>query len=95
MTRAEFDNMSFDELIDWAYENLNDITYEEILLDFAKTKIDDDNLAIALHVLTAVHENPYDTEIYRYDYNMGMLETPTPITAKDDLEDLIDFDEED
>ena len=29
-----------------------------------------------------------------YDYNMGTLETPTPITEKEDLEHLIYFDDE-
>ena len=96
MTREKFDNMSLDELIDWCYENINDITTEECLLEFAKTKIDDDNIYLSIHVLRAIWEsgeayNGY----YRYDYSMGTLETPTPITCKEDLEDFFDFDEED
>ena len=94
MTKKEFDNMSFDEVFEWANENINDLTTEDTLIDFAKTKIDDDNLMMALHVLEAVHNNPYDTEIYLYDYSMGTLETPTPVTCKEDLEDYIDFDDE-
>lgn len=95
MTRTEFEEMSLEELIEWANENINDITTEEILLDFAKSKIDDDDLYIAIHVLKAIWEsgeafNGY----YRYDYSMGTLETPMPITEKEDLEDLIDFDDE-
>jgi hypothetical protein len=95
MTKAKFEAMSLDELIEWSYENINDITTEDVLLDFAKSKIDDDNIYLAIHVLKAIWEsgeayNGY----YRYDYNMGTLETPRPITEKEDLEELIDFDDE-
>lgn len=96
MTKQQFDEMTLDELIEWAYENLNDITTEDILLDFAKHKIDDENIYLAIHVLQAVWNSgePHNG-YYRYDYSMGTLETPTPITCKEDLEDLIDFEEED
>jgi hypothetical protein len=94
MTREQFDNISFDELLDLAYEEVSDITTEDILIDFAKTKIDDDNIMMALHVLNAIYDNPYDTEYYLYDYNMGTLETPKPITCKEDFEDYIDFEDE-
>lgn len=95
MTRAEYEAMTLDELIDWAYENLNDVTTEEVLLDFAKSKIDDDNLYMAIHILKAVHESSESYNgYYLYDYSMGTLETPTPITEKEDLEHLIDFDDE-
>lgn len=95
MTREQFDAMSFEELFDLAYENLDDITTEEILLDFAKAKIDDDNIYLALHVLKAIYESAESWNgYYLYDYNMGTLETPTPITCKEDLEHLIDFEDE-
>lgn len=94
MTKKEFDNMSFDEVFEWANENINDLTTEDILIDFAKTKIDDENIGMALHVLNAVHNNCHDTEYYLYDYSMGTLESPTPVTCKEDLEDYIDFDDE-
>lgn len=96
MTRARYEAMTLDELIEWAYENLDDITTEDVLLDFAKSKIDDDNIFMAIHVLKAVWESAESYNgYYRYDYTMGTLETPTPITSKEDIEDLIDFDEED
>lgn len=96
MTKQQFDEMTLDELIEWAYENLNDITTEDILLDFAKHKIDDENIYLAIHVLQAVWNSGESFNgYYRYDYSMGTLETPTPITCKEDLEDLIDFEEED
>lgn len=97
MTRREFEEMSLEELMDWVDDNVtySPITHEEILIDFAKTKIDDDDIGIAIHVLSAVYNNHYDTEYYLYEYDMGTLSTPTPITCKEDLEDYIDFDEED
>lgn len=94
MTKAEFDTMTFDEALEWAHDNL-DVTTEDVLIDFAKTKIDDDNLFMAVHILSAITNNPYDTEYYLYDYGMGTLETPTPITCKEDLEAYIGFDDED
>ncbi len=94
MTREQFDNMSFDDFFDLASENIDDLTTEDILIDFAKTKIDDGNIMMALHVLNAIYDNPYDTEYYLYDYNMGTLETPKPITCKEDFEDYIDFEDE-
>lgn len=95
MTRAEYEAMSLDELIDWACDNLDDVTTEDVLLEFAKAKIDDDNLFMAIHVLKAVYESEESYNgYYLYDYNMGTLETPTPITEKEDLEHLIDFDDE-
>ena len=95
MTRKEFEEMSLEELMDWVDNNCNysPITTEDILIDFAKTKIDD-NIYLAIHVLSAIHNNPYDTEYYLYEYDMGTLSTPTPITCKEDLEDCIDFDDE-
>lgn len=95
MTKTEFDKMTFEEALEFAYENsLMDITHEEILLEFAKSKIDDDNIYMALHVLNAVYNNEYDTTYYQYDYSMGTLETPTPLTCKEDLETYIDFEDE-
>ena len=94
MTRAEFEEMSFEELIDWANENINDLTTEDILIEFAKSKIDDDDIFMAIHILGAINNNSYDTEYYLYDYCMGTLETPTPVTEKEDFENYIAFDDE-
>lgn len=89
MTREQFETMEFDELIEWANENLDSITDEEILKQFAMDRLQDDDFGMALHIINAIYDNPFDTEWYRYDYCMGTLETPTPITNKDDIEDLI------
>lgn len=95
MTKQQFEEMTLEELIEWAYENLNDITTEDILLDFAKHKIDDENIYLAIHVLQAIWNSGESFDgYYIYDYSMGTLETPTPITCKEDLEHLIDFEED-
>lgn len=95
MTRAEFEAIEFDELIELMYENSYEITNEETLKSFAMGKLQDDNFGMTLHIINAIYENPYDTEWYRYDYSMGTLQTPSPITDKEDVEDLIDFGDED
>lgn len=96
MTRTQFEMMSLNELIEWAQENLNSITTEDTLLAFAKAKIDDGNLFLAIHILKAIWESEESYNgYYHYDYNMGALETPMPITYKVDLEDLIYFEDED
>jgi hypothetical protein len=94
MTREQFEDMEFEELMNWANSNLNSITNEELLKEYAIEKIQDDNFSMGLHIINAIYENPYSTEWYRYDYSMGTLETPTPITDKEDIEDLMNFDDE-
>lgn len=93
LTRETFENMSFEELMEWANENLDDVTREDILKDFAIEKLRDDHFNLALHIINAIYNNEYDTEWYRYDYCMGTLQTPSPITEKEDIEDLIYFEE--
>lgn len=96
MTREQFEAMTLDELLEWAYDNIDDIHSEEALIEMAKHEIDEDSLKMALHILNAIYESDCpDGSYYLYDRCMGTLETPTPITCKEDLEDYIDFDEED
>lgn len=94
MTRKELEKMTFEQQMSWAMENANDVTTEDTLKAFVIEKVEDDNFGMALHILNAIWNNPYDTEYYRYDYSMGMLKTPTPITSLEDIEDLIDCEEE-
>jgi hypothetical protein len=94
MTRERFEAMSFDELMEWAYENLDDVTDEETLKQFAMCKLEDDDFGMALHIINAIYDNPYSPEWYRYDYCMGRLQTPSPIADKEDIEDLIFFEDE-
>ena len=92
MTKEQFEEMSLEELLELAYDNLDNIWAEEILLEEAKHEIDEDNLQMALHILNAIYESDCpDGSYYIYDRSMGTLETPTPITCKEDLEDYIDF----
>ncbi len=97
MTKQQFDKMTLDEAIDWATDELlDDLTTEEWLLAFVKEKIDDDNLMMACHILNSIYNSAESYNgYYIYDYSMGTLQTPRPITCKEDLEDLIDFDDED
>lgn len=94
MTRKQFEDINLDELIELIYEDSNVITSEETLKEFAIWKLQDDDFGMVLHIINAIYNNPYNTEWYRYDYNMGTLETPTPITEREDIEDLIDFEED-
>ena len=93
MKRKFFETTDFDELMQWVGWNTDDVTDEETLKQFAIEKLQNDDFGMALHIINAIYENPFTTEWYRYDYSMGKLETPTPITEKEDIEDLIDFDE--
>jgi nitrogen regulatory protein PII-like uncharacterized protein len=95
MTKIEFNKMSLDEALEYAYENISDLTTEDVLLSFAKIKIDDENIYMAYHILKAIYESAESYNgYYLYDYHMGTLDTPTPVTCKEDLEDYIDFDDE-
>lgn len=94
MTRQDFDKMSFEDLMCWAEEYLPEVTTEDTLIHYAKDSIDNDDFHMAIHILSAIYENPYDTTYYRYDYTMGTYQIPEPITDKEDIEDFIDFEED-
>ena len=95
MTREQFEEMTFEELLERSYDNIDDIHSEETLLEMVKHEINEDSLRMALHILQAVYESDCpDGSYYIYDRSMGTLETPTPITCKEDLEDYIDFEED-
>jgi hypothetical protein len=95
MKRENFEALTFDELVEWAYNHLDDVHSEDGLIAMAKHEIDEENLQMAVHILNAVYESDCpDGSYYLYDRSMGTLETPTPITCKEDLKDYIDFDEE-
>ena len=96
MKREQFEAMDLEELVAWAYENIDYVHHEEILIDMAKHEIDEENLNVAIHILTGIYESEEAVNgCYIYDRCMGTLEAVTPITCKEDLEDYIDFDEED
>lgn len=93
MTRDDFRSMEFNKLMEWAYIQLDDVTTEETLKDFAIENIKSDNIYLALHILDAINYVGYCSGYYIYDYNMGTLMTPSLITDREDIEYLIDFDE--
>ena len=95
MKREQFEEMTFEELLEWAYDNIDDIHSEETLLEMVKHEINEDSLRMALHILQAVYESDCpDGSYYIYDRSMGTLETPTPITCKEDFEEYIDFEDD-
>ena len=97
MTKKEWEELTLDEAIDWAdWEcGVNELTSEDSLIRFAKEKIDEDNLFLAIHILEAIYnsEEAYNG-YYLYDYSLGTMSTPTPITCKEGLEGYISFEED-
>lgn len=88
MTREEFDNKSFDDVMDQLNEEWDDIhTYEDMIY-FVEHLLYEDNLNLIIHMLEAMRDNP--AEWYLYDYTMGTMETPKALTSKEDLEDTIE-----
>ena len=89
--------MTFDELVEWAYEHVDDVHTEGGLIGMAKHELDEGKEPSdgSSYSFNAVFESDCpDDSYYLYDRSMGTLETPTPITCKEDLEDYIDFEEE-
>lgn len=89
MTVLELYAKGFDAAIRELMERRDDISSYGTLKDFIKSKIDEDNLIVAAHLLTELNNCAY-AEYYGYDYCMGTLETPTPLKTIADLEDFCD-----
>jgi hypothetical protein len=95
MKKEQFEKMTLEELVEWAYENVDDVHHEDVLIDLAKHEIDEENLNVAIHILTGIYESDEAVNgYYIYDRCMGTLESVTPITCKEDLVDYIDFEED-
>ena len=86
MTINELNKLTFDEAVEKLQEETNCITTIDTLKDFAIKNINEDNLFLSIHILKALQENT--TDYYNYDYYIGTLDTPTPITNLKDLEDF-------
>ena len=69
--------MTFNEKIEWLFENADGIHSYEDMKDIAKEAIETENLNVAIHILQAINNDP--DEYYSYDYSMGTLETPASI----------------
>ena len=89
MTVLELYQKDFNTAVIELSEQYDDITDYETLKEFIKSKIDDDSLYLVAHLANALKDCAC-TEYYRYDYNMGTLETPTPLQDLSDLEDFCD-----
>ena len=76
-------------------ENIDFVHHEDALIEMAKHEINEENLHIAIHILTGIYESDEPCGgYYIYDRCRGTLEDVTPITCKEDLEEYIDFEGE-
>ena len=89
MTRTEFEQKSFEEVMEQLNEERDEITDLDMLKEFAVKAINEGNYFLAIHVLKALQDGN-DEDWWNYDYSMGTLDTPTPITEKEDVEHLIE-----
>ena len=80
--------MNFNDAAEKLYQEHDLVTTYELLIEFAISKIKDDMLFLAIHVLEALNNNPAD--YYAYDYCMGTLDTPTALLTSYDLEDYLE-----
>ena len=87
-TVKDYNEKSFDDLMEQLNEERGDIHSYEDMKNFAKYQIENDNLYFALHVLNGINNNP--AEWYLYDYTMGTMASVMSITCKEDIEHLIE-----
>ena len=92
MTRQEYEEKSFYDLMNLLYEVRYDFHTREDLKELAKHFINEDDIGLARHILDGIDEEW--TEFYQYDYTMGTLAPVHAITKKEDVEHLIDGREE-
>lgn len=88
MTRQDYENKSFNELMYDLDNDMDDIHSRETMIDMVKDEIDEDNLFVARHILDVIY-NEY-AEWYQYDRCMGTLQSITALKDKEDIEDLIE-----
>ena len=88
MTKKEFQKLGFENAISILQEEINDITDIEILKDFIKHNVENDNFFLAIHLLNALYnsDNAEETYYYRYDYSLGAIDTPEELNTIEDLE---------
>lgn len=88
MKRKEFNEKSFNDVMEQLNEEWDDIHTYEDMIDFTKHLLDEGNIYFAIHILKTMEDNY--AEWYLYDFTMGTMETPKAITCKEDLEDIIE-----
>lgn len=89
MTRQDYENKSFEELMYDLDNDMDDIHSRETMIDMVKHEIDEDNLFVARHILDGI-DDEY-AEWYQYDDRcMGTLQPITALKDKEDIEHLIE-----
>ena len=88
MTRQDYENKSFEELMYDLDNDMDDIHSRETMIDMVKHEIDEDNLFVARHILDGI-DDEY-AEWYQYDRCMGTLQPITALKDKEDIEHLIE-----
>lgn len=83
-------NSDFNEVMEYLNENADDVTTYDQLADFAKQRIDDGMLSVAIHVLTSIYEDKADGEWFLYDFCMGTLEKPAGVDCFEDVKHLLE-----
>ena len=95
MTREEFDGMSFDELLDYALNELSSGDTDDRLFEaselreFAKRLIDEYEYYGAKCILEGL-DSDFEADYFLYDQDTGSWDVPTPVRNKNDLLDLFD-----
>jgi len=89
MTIKELYKTNFEDAVTTlCYESDYYITSIEIIKDFIKKLLDEDNFIFAEHLIVAL--NNTDAYYYDYDFSLGTFETPKPLTELEDLEEYCD-----
>lgn len=88
MRREEFNNKSFEDVMEQLNDEWDDIHTYEAMINFAFYLLNENNLNLIIHILETMRDNP--AEWYLYDFTMGTMETPRAITCRGDLEEVIE-----
>ena len=85
MKKKKLLKMELNEAIYEMEQEIDDIFHFDTIKEMAIEKIKHDDIGWGLHLLQAIYEDTTDAEYYLYDYNLGRMSTPTPITSVKDL----------
>ena len=91
MTREEFEKKSFEEVMEQLNEEYDHITTIDVLKEFIKEQVDNEDFNLASHLCNAIWNdpNPDMSDWYDYDYSMGTMEKPVCLSKKEDVAHLI------
>lgn len=88
MTRTKYESMSFEQLMKWAAENLEEVDTFDDLKGKIKNRLEDNDLDCALYILDTLCNDK--AKYYLSDPLMGLMS----IEEKSDIEHLVFEDEE-